>query len=109
MGARGAEHSHHAVADVFVYGAAVIFNDAVDELKVAIEQIVGGLGAELAGETGKSAEIGEEHRDLALLAIHDARHFDRPVAFGAKPGDGAEETAPMSDRADADLAQVFAG
>ena len=68
VGHRRAEHAHDAVADVLVDGAAMLLDDAVDDRKEALEQLVHLLRVQLPRERGVVDEVGKEHRHLSPLA-----------------------------------------
>ena len=64
-----AEKSDGAVADVLVYVAAVAGDAVVADALVGAQHIAQRLGVELSRERRRADNVGEQHRQLATLAI----------------------------------------
>jgi hypothetical protein len=90
-----AEDRHDVVAHVFVDRAAIALDDGIHRLEVAVQECVGRLGAELAGELGIAGQVGKEHGDLAPLA-REGRGRRSPVRGGSAvdaPSTGSSPSA----------------
>ena len=68
-----AEERHHAVARVLVDGALEAVDLGGDPLEAPVHDRVHVLGVELLGEAREPGDVGEEHGDLAALALERDR------------------------------------
>src|SRR5262249_14595892 len=103
-----AEERHHGIADMLVDGAAEIRDDAVDEPRVAGDEVPQLLGIETLRQRGEAREIGEEDGDLAPLAAGLERRGGRGGGTwrGCQRSDGGEQLLAMAERGDAELLQI---
>src|SRR6185369_9214493 len=79
-----AEKSDDAVADILVYVAAVARDAVVADALVGAQHVAQRLGVELSGECRRADNVGEQHRQLATLAI---RRSSRRRAARRRPGE----------------------
>src|SRR5262249_41657141 len=68
MGGRRAENRHHVVTDMLVDSAAIGLDDAVDQLKVAVQQRMSLLGADLGRKAREACQVRDQNCALAALA-----------------------------------------
>ena len=85
MGQRGAEHRHHAVADMLVHRAAMVADDGVRPVEETPEQGMRLFGVDRRGQLGVAGDVGEQHRHLAPLAL-GADVGRRLLRFNGVPG-----------------------
>lgn len=90
VGDRCSEQGHYGVADVFVYGAAVGLDDAVDGGKETAQHIVRFLWIVGAGELRKARQVGEQDGHLAALG------FGRMCGFRGLVGRRARVAEPRA-------------
>ncbi len=108
MGHRGAEDRHDIVTHMLVDGAAEFLDDAVGGLEIAVEDLVGGLGAQPLGHAGVIGDIGEEHRHLAALALRGRLRGDRRLRLGCvQLRDSLEKPLAISKPRNTKVLQVF--
>jgi hypothetical protein len=111
------------VAEIDQYAVAHVFGDEAVEPadRVGDAVVIGGddlaqiLGIELRGQRRRTNQVAEHHRELAALGAelpgrrrHRAGNRIRWRA-GPQRGDGLEQLAPVTDRADAECDQIVGG
>ena len=91
VGDGGAEQRHHPVPGVLVDGALEAVDLRGDELEAPVDDPVHVLRIELLGHGGEARDVGEEHRDLAPLALERgarAQDLVREMPGGVGRGGG---------------------
>ena len=103
VGSRGAKKRHHGVADVLVDRAAIAIDDAVDQRRETVDQLMNLLGVQRAGKRRESGEIREQDRDLTSLAVRLARSTRASLVYRR------EQALAMAERAQSEFFKVSIG
>jgi hypothetical protein len=110
VGSRGAKKRHHGVADVLVDRAAIAIDDAVDQRRETVDQLMNLLGVQRAGKRRESGEIREQDRDLTSLAVRLERRFRRRArSTRASLVYRREQALAMAERAQSEFFKVSIG